>query len=343
MILHFHLAYNLIASPLAAFLPLTILQRLVQNGNYGVTVFFVISGYLITSTSLRRFGDLPRMPALTFYTFRFARIMPSLVLVLLIITILGLAGIPYFVSARNVSFALADLSIFTFWHNVLMTKYGYFNYCLNIYWSLSVEEVFYFSFPLLWIVLRKTWMVVAVWVVFMIAGPIYRRYSTDDIQYLYAYLACFDAIAIGCCTALAARKISARQEIRNALQVCAAALMIFVYLQWSISTNRIFGPTFMALGAGTFLLAEGMREEDVLHQRGWSPVAWLGRHSYELYLFHIIVLAAMRNVFAKGGLSPYPKLLWFAVFLLLSTLVAWVAARYYAQPLNSKIHNAFVR
>jgi peptidoglycan/LPS O-acetylase OafA/YrhL len=170
--------------------------NLVWNGNYGVTVFFVISGYLITSTSLRRFGSLERVSAKTFYAFRFARIFPCLLLVLTMITGLALAGIEIFRGNAQVSIWLSDLSILTFWHNVMMAKFGYFNYCLNVLWSLSVEEVFYIAFPLLCLILRRSRWIVLVWVAAIVAGPIYRSYNShNEILFLYGYLAC-------CCSVL---------------------------------------------------------------------------------------------------------------------------------------------
>lgn len=108
LLLHFHFAYNLLKSPMAVLLPKPYLVNLVLNGNYGVTVFFVISGYLITSTSLRRFGSLGEISAKVFYAFRFARIVPCLVLVLAIITGLALANVSAFRDSRNVSIWLAD-------------------------------------------------------------------------------------------------------------------------------------------------------------------------------------------------------------------------------------------
>ena len=127
LVLHFHLAYNLLKSPLGWLLPGPYLSNLVWNGNYGVTVFFVISGYLITSTSMRRFGSLENVSARTFYSFRFARIFPCLLLVLAIITGLAWAGVSIFRNTGNVSLWLADLSVLTFWHNVMMARFGYFN------------------------------------------------------------------------------------------------------------------------------------------------------------------------------------------------------------------------
>ena len=59
-----------------------------QNGGNGVTVFFAISGFLITLTSLRRFGELARVRAALFYRIRFSRIAPLLILVLTVLSLL---------------------------------------------------------------------------------------------------------------------------------------------------------------------------------------------------------------------------------------------------------------
>src|SRR5580698_11182640 len=78
--LHFSLTYNLVKSPLAQLLPPAWIRAAVNNGNYGVTIFFVISGFLITSNNLRRYGELQRVRLRQFYALRFARIIPPLLL-----------------------------------------------------------------------------------------------------------------------------------------------------------------------------------------------------------------------------------------------------------------------
>ena len=229
LIHHFYLAYGFAAKG-ATGLAARFFHALGRNGNYGVVVFFAISGYLITSTSLGRFKRLDRNSPRVFYAFRFARIFPCLALILAIVTGLGLAGVHYFRNEHNVSFFVADLSVLTFWHNVLMAHAGYFNYCLNVLWSLSVEEVFYLAFPLLWLCLRHRWLVIAVWIVAMALGPVYRSHHlNNDIEYLYSYWACFDAIAMGCATAMLAEGSTVRQRTRNIVEAAAAIFMIWLY------------------------------------------------------------------------------------------------------------------
>ncbi len=67
---------------------------------------------------------------------------------------------------------MAVLSVLTFWHNVLMQRAWYFNYAMNIYWSLSVEEMFYLVFPLLCLGLKRPVLIVAVWLLAIVLGAI---------------------------------------------------------------------------------------------------------------------------------------------------------------------------
>jgi peptidoglycan/LPS O-acetylase OafA/YrhL len=215
LLLHFSLTYNLVDSPLARLFPAKWLQAAIINGNYGVTIFFVISGFLITSNNLLRYGRLGDVRLRQFYAFRFSRIIPPLILALLIIGVFALCNLPSFIDSRHgrpmpaAFLFIAMLSVLTFWHNVLMQAVGYFNYCLNIYWSLSVEEVFYLTFPIACVLLKRDRFIIAMCIAAIAGGPAYRSLHTDnEIDYLYAYPACFDAIAYGCLAALLYRRIT---------------------------------------------------------------------------------------------------------------------------------------
>ena len=96
LIHHFHLTYRIDQGFFADLFSVEFMRRLGRNGNYGVTIFFVISGFLITSTTLSRFGELKNVSLRSFYSFRFARIIPNLALMLGIVASLAWAGIDIF-------------------------------------------------------------------------------------------------------------------------------------------------------------------------------------------------------------------------------------------------------
>ena len=120
---------------------------LLHNGGNGVTMFFAISGFLITMTSLRRFGGLPAMRAGLFYRTRFARIAPLLTFVLAVLSLLHWGSLyspaldPWHVK-QAVGLPRALFSALTFHLNWLEAKTGYLPANWDVLWSLSVEEVF---------------------------------------------------------------------------------------------------------------------------------------------------------------------------------------------------------
>ncbi|MYN18830.1 acyltransferase family protein [Rugamonas sp. FT107W] len=346
LVLHFTLAYGLKNSPLGDILSGWLLRAALQ-GNFGVTMFFTVSGYLITSMSLRRWGELSRIDIRTFYLYRFARIMPALLLALAIIVVLGTFDVPFFSNSDgNVDlpasyFFIAAGSVLTFWHNQLMQTAGYFNYCLNVYWSLSVEEMFYLLLPLSCLLLRRSWMIVLLCCVAIAAGPFYRNQHTDnEIYFMYGYLACFDAIAIGCLTAMLARREVPDAQQGRMLRIAAGIALAALYLR-GIEGHEVFGFTLVSLASGVFLLGSSAPSATERAPRV-SVLRWFGRHSYEIYLFHIIVLAGMRNVVDKAHLSYGARLPWLLLFLCLTALAAALVARYVSEPANAALRRRTV-
>lgn len=348
LLLHFSLTYHLADGPLAKLVPRDWIRALVNNGNYGVTLFFVISGFLITSNNLRRHGELRAVKLREFYALRFARIIPPLLAALVVIVPLGLAGVASFDNRADGQplpgsfMALAVLSVLTFWHNVLMQSAGYFNYCLNIYWSLSVEEVFYLLFPLACILLRRNVLIVVLCLSAIALAPWYRALHRDDeIYYLYAYPACFDAIAIGCLTALASARLAVSERLLRPLRWFCGVSMAVVYVV-GFDGHEAFGFTLLALFAAP-LLFKAFDAKGAAPLSPWlRPLAWFGTHSYELYLYHIIVLGILREILPRSAVSAAWQLPLLALFIALSALVAWTSARYFAEPVNAYLRRALI-
>ena len=343
---HFNIAYDLPHSPLGQALSPGLVRAVCRNGNYGVTMFFAVSGYLITSNALRRWGSLREVRPGTFYRLRIARILPCLLLLLAVVNVLGWSGLPIFANHPEagppVSFLQADLAALSFRMNVLMARAGWFNYCLCVLWSLSVEEVFYLAFPLLCRGLRRPALLVGFWLLVIAIGPIWRAaHADDEAGFLYAYLACFDGIAIGCCTALLSRRLSLSWRQACWLLV-AIPLMAALYLWRSIADTNVWGVTAMASGTAALLLASAAAGTPVRPGRIRTGFGWLGRHSYELYLFHLPVLTAMRVAVPPEQAAPWIKPLWLLAFLLLSAAVAVLVARLVAEPANFALRRRLV-
>ncbi|WP_105133612.1 acyltransferase family protein [Burkholderia sp. BE12] len=335
---HFNIAYPLRDTALARALGWDTIHAIVRNGNYGVTMFFAISGYLITSNARRRWGSLGALDVRAFYVSRIARIVPCLLLLLALVNGLAAAGVPIFMNHAPqgvaVSYWLVNLASLTFWMNVLIGAYGWVNYALGVLWSLSVEEVFYLSFPLLCIALRRDTRLFAFWLLVAAIGPVYRyTHPGGEGGFLYAYFACFDGIAIGCCTALLAERARWQRLAAAPVQWLVAALMTALYLAWPIAESHVFGVSGMALGTAVLLIG-AHAERTPAHGRVLAPLRWGGRLSYELYLFHLIVLGALRTFRPPSATHGDGKLALLVAYLVLSAGLSAVVARGYATPLD---------
>src|SRR5580700_9256594 len=126
------------------------LDRVIPGG-FGVTVFFFLSGYLIT-TLLRMEHDAKGTVSLRqFYLRRALRILPPFYVVLALAARLGLiAG-----GVRALALLAQALHLANYW----IVRFGYDGQPrgTGVYWSLAVEEHFYLVFPCLYLVLRRLW------------------------------------------------------------------------------------------------------------------------------------------------------------------------------------------
>jgi peptidoglycan/LPS O-acetylase OafA/YrhL len=224
--------------------------------------------------------------------------------------------------------------------NVLLDHFGWINYPLGVLWSLSVEEVFYLAFPILCVAMRQERRLLAFWLAIIALAPAYRLFHQgDEGGFLYAYFACFDGIAMGCCTALLAGSVVPPARTMALVQWAAAVAMICLYLFWPIAKSNVLGVTAMSLGAAVLLLGGRDRGDGTSRERN-HPLGlfgWLGRRSYELYLFHLVVLGALRTMFPPQRAGGDEKMLLMGAFFVLSIAISAGIHRFYSEPLNRGI------
>ncbi len=326
-------------------MPPLLFHFLFQNGNNGVTVFFAISGFLITLTSLRRFGTLANMDALRFYRIRFARIAPLLILVVAALSLLHVLHFSGFViDPHRTTLPRAVLAAFTFHLNWLEAAHGWLPPNWDVLWSLSVEEMFYLFFPLICLVaFRKTSNVAlftTLLLVFVVLGPFARTiWAFNEIWAEKTYLGGMDCIAMGCLTALYLNRIPRLGNLGLALigiAGCAAMLLILVWPPWSVM--RPIGRSGIdtsILALGTCLVIIATVESGFDGGRVTLPIRWLGRLSYEVYMTHEFLVVWMTLLYARTLAAP--QWLWVIAISLLACLLGAVTARYVSEPLNARL------
>ena len=350
LIHHFNIPYKLHDT----FLGIQILGEslstlIARNGNYGVTMFFVISGFLITQHTLQRSSSLAQINLKDFYIRRIARIIPCLVLLVAMVTVLGSLGLkPFMNQAPNdieVSYALTVFSAFTFWMNILIIENGWVNYALGVLWSLSVEEVFYVAFPVLCVPLGRGKGFILFLLAVICYAPYFRslHFGEESGAYLYHYFSSFDGIAIGCITALIVQKYSGVLLHKNLIIGIVAALMIALYFYAPIKEVSTWGISAFALLSAVLMFCFAQNPQAQTQSFFGKIMVWIGQRSYEMYLFHLIILGLFKVLYFPKETLPAEKLMLLPIYFILVFVLSWAIEKYYSTPLNRVIRQKFIR
>ena len=324
-------------------LPEQLVSSLVWNGQPGVQIFFAVSGFLITSMSVRRWGSLSSVSLRGFYLMRFARIAPLLIALLATLSLLHLLHLHDFVvSSKTGGLGRALLAALTFHVNVLEARRGYLPGNWDILWSLSVEEMFYLFFPVMSRLFGRGKLFVAILLVFFSLGPFARVVFPhgNEVWREYSYLGGMDAIAMGCLTALLVSRIHFSRVMLWSLGSTGIALLSFV-LCFSNQLERLrltlFGLDMTLLAVGTCLVIAVVAQTNWRTPRALSPILNLGRRSYEIYLTHMFVVFAMFHLFAWAGKPLRGVAALFLSVIVISALCGELVARFFSEPMNQWI------
>lgn len=322
------------------FLPSQLVHLLVWNGQLGVQMFFAVSGFLITSITLRRWSQLSSVNLRGFYLFRFARIAPLLFLLLAVLTGLHFANVDNFVvAAKTGGVGRALLAALTFHINVLEARRGYVPGNWDILWSLSVEEMFYLVFPLVCRVLGRGKLLFAVLLAFVVLGPFGRTTFAhgNEVWAEYGYLGGMEAIALGCITAMMVSRTSFSRSVLWVLGAGGSAILV-ISLVFSLQGYQGWlgrtGLNMTILGLGTCMFIAASTQTQWKSPRILMPLLKIGRYSYEVYLTHMFVVFGLFGVFLDLEKPMRLVPLLFTVTILLSGVVGAAVARLYSEPMN---------
>ena len=326
--------------PYTAKIPALLAPSLVWNGQFGVQIFFAVSGFLITSTALRRWGSLSSVNIRDFYRLRFARIAPLFVLALLVLSILHAAHVKNFiVLPKTGGLGRALLAALTFHINVLEANRGYLPGSWDVLWSLSVEEMFYLFFPVVSRIFGGRKLFVAFLLALIFLGPFGRTVFThgNEIWSEKSYLGSMDAIALGCLTALIASRTRFSLPVLRILAACGLAILLLVL---GVS-NRVYsmgigrsGLDMTILAVGTCMIIVAAAQTQWKGPRILGPVLSLGRNSYEVYLLHMFVVFTSFNLFVSMGKPMIAVPVLFLTVTPISGAFGAVVARFYSEPMN---------
>jgi peptidoglycan/LPS O-acetylase OafA/YrhL len=313
---------------------------LVWNGQFGVQIFFAVSGFLITSTTLRRWGQLSHVSLRDFYLLRVARIVPLLLALLLILIGLHFAGVrPFVVTQEMGGLGRAIFAALTLHVNVLQARHGWLPANWGVLWSLSVEEVFYLFFPLMARIFGRGILFVVILLCFAMVGPFARTVLAhgNDVWSEQSYLGGMDAIALGCLTALLVRKARFSEWALRVLAVIGAALILFTLVGLRIVRVPLLmqtGLDMTVIAVGTCLVMIATAQTQWKAPRLLRPLMQLGQRSYEVYLTHMFVVFALFGIFMSYAHPAWAVLPLFLLTTLVAAIAGDLVARYFSEPVN---------
>jgi peptidoglycan/LPS O-acetylase OafA/YrhL len=309
-----------------------------SGGFVGVDVFFVISGFLITSIIFREIGA-GRFSFVDFWARRARRIIPALSVMMLAVLLVGWLLMPtndYSQLGRAVRYQAMFISNILF-----MRQDGYFNPASDFKpllhtWSLSVEEQYYILFPLLMVMLRRflrhwRWMLFGLLLVSFAANVWVIRREPDAAFFLLPMRA-WELLCGAMLAVLPApeRKLSPMAYQGVSLAGFAAVLCaIFGFDKYTQFPG--WAALLPVLGATAMIWANGHAPTLVGRLLSLPVIVGVGLISYSWYLWHWPVFV-YANAVSVDGMQALEAGGW----VVLTLLLAWLSWRLVELPFREK-------
>jgi len=308
-----------------------------RNGFYGVSIFFVISGFLITKNILVRYQTVGQVNLKQFYTFRIARIVPLLLLLLGVLWLLAFLNPELFAVLPPYNIEQMTIAALTFRYNQYHILHGSPILPWGILWSLSVEEMFYLFYPVLCKISGLSNRLVLL-LIAAICTSLYLRASGTAI---HATSVCMGQLAIGALTALAAAN-------PHVLKILVARSRLFLWLGITVlvvtnfSKEFTFSATAIALGASLIIMGCLNPQRSARKFPLSKGLQNIGIYSYEIYMIHGVIIWSLKGDWTDS-LGPFASDLLVVGILASNYLIAWAISNFYAEPLNRLIRRILVR
>ena len=310
------------------------------GGFIGVDLFFVLSGFLVTSVMLTEYGSSGRINLIRFYARRIRRLLPAAVVAIVAFAVAALFFDPPLTRSGYVGAARSALLYYSNWY-FIGAKTDYFAADANTnpylhFWSLSVEEQFYAGFPLLLVgllaisrgrravaaglLLAITAVLVGLQLFWAGRNPVRAYYGTDARTYQMAAGALLAVVF----TVPAVRRIVSTIAGVASGAVAAAAMALLIASSTDLIDVSASRRGMLAAAISVTLIAA--------LERSGGPVGWvlarstfvqLGRVSYGTYLWHWPIIVYSRQILdlEPGALAVFAAVLATAMAFLSSTLL----------------------
>jgi peptidoglycan/LPS O-acetylase OafA/YrhL len=279
-----------------------------KGGFIGVDIFFVLSGFLITTLLFQEWSHAHAIALGNFYGRRARRLLPALFL-----TVAGV-GLIYAIDPslnHGISFGRAALVVILYagnWVAAFADNPVQVLALLDHTWSLAIEEQFYILWPLLLLIcLRRRWRPRSVLVLALTlacASALLRWFLWQHGSSSHVYFRSdthADGLLLGCALAAVYASRQGRELMRRYLgrwlvALAAAVGLLVVAFRYGPNDRFVYVGGLSAVAICTAVLVGHV----VCAQDSWfsrtlalPPLVWIGSRSYGMYLFHIPIFAVI--------------------------------------------------
>ncbi|CAN5881768.1 hypothetical protein BH11BAC7_BH11BAC7_28870 [soil metagenome] len=307
-------------------------------GGNGVQIFFVISGFLITSILLSQKNNVP-LPKIklikNFIIKRALRLFPVYYILLTLLVLMSVAGGLWICDKGDL------WHYFTYTQNFLFFKKGFQSPLFNHTWSLAVEEQFYLFWPFLILLIpKKSELIVLVSV--LLTGFITKIYFVDfysgpgtvkGLTFLH-----FDTLGAG---ALLAYISFYKKETLLKFLDKIADILFFTTLTGALLLNyykiggSFFLPALLALMAFSLVFICSRDFKSVLNPLlNLAILKRIGKISYGVYLYHKLVPFFFNFAYEKTGMTPIKSgVVLFIIYFTITMVVATLSWKFIESPI----------
>jgi len=304
-----------------------------QNGGIGVSIFFTLSGFLITTLLLDEFDLKDKISLKSFYIRRAFRLFPALYVMLLVVAIYT-----YFFwtgqDQKNIFLDLLSSALYLF--NISWSwGWGVKNLIVYHTWSLGVEEQFYLFWPFILIFflkINKKISLINLLIIFILIVWVLKGFNS--FNYIAGSII-KESIFMGCLLALLRNTQKIPKKIPAFFPIVSLILLLYLGIfpnKYLHQINETFLPN--VVGIATCLLIIHLLNENKLSSFFSNKyLVFIGKISYSLYIWHAPVF---RVFYYHSTLPPIVSfILKFAVTIILS-LLSWYLVEKTARDFGKK-------
>ncbi len=295
---------------------------------FGVTLFFVLSGYLITYLLLTEKQTYGKVDLLKFYKRRILRIWPIYYLVIIITILLVATGALMVIDHKivgNIFLYLFLLANFTSGNMIPLTPL----------WSIGVEEQFYLFWPVMLNASKDVFRsLVGIIILYLIIKIAFRIFENGDL-YSIVYITAFDAMAIGGIMAnLVFKKHAALNFFYNPVLQFVSWLFLGVSIFYKpVHLFSLFDSEMHAVFYSIIIVNVSTNPRTLVNLEN-KIMNFLGRISYGLYVYHMLIIWVLSLILKNRiqALSPNKSIQYVIIYALIYSItifVAYLSYRYF--------------